>query len=257
MMPFMKQLILTALILAAPASQAAIIAYDGWDYSPGQSYSSTLAGGSGWASPWSVTNNNGAVTSASLAYAGLSVIGNAFTIGGNGYQQGVRVLGSPQNAGTVYFSYLLNSTALNDFSGIRLQNGAGSTYELGMRFDGAFVPKLAIGVNYNNWQPNTAGPIISYNATHLIAGSLDLNTGAVAFYYDPVIANGQPPAPTFTASFNQAVSFDRVYWSAHNSTLDELRLGTTFADVVSVPEPSSLGLTGLCLTFLRRRRRVA
>nr|WP_226895579.1 PEP-CTERM sorting domain-containing protein [Luteolibacter marinus] len=44
--------------------------------------------------------------------------------------------------------------------------------------------------------------------------------------------------------------------SGHESTWDDLRVGTTFADVAPVPEPSTglLGLAAAGLLFTRRRR---
>lgn len=44
---------------------------------------------------------------------------------------------------------------------------------------------------------------------------------------------------------------------AHGATIDEIRIGTTYADVVPVPEPSTIGLlafVGASLGMIRRFR---
>jgi len=69
-----------------------------------------------------------------------------------------------------------------------------------------------------------------------------------------------PPTPDFTStvSDDSTTVLNSVYFGGRNQTMyyDEIRYGTTWNDVVTIPEPGTLGLVALPLgaLFLMRRR---
>lgn len=96
---------------------------------------------------------------------------------------------------------------------------------------------------------------------------LDANAKTMQFWFNPTIGGADPTGADWTATYTTAdgnTAFDAIRISRDNATLiknafvDEIRVGTTFADVTPVPEPVGLSLLALgSLAMLRRRRQSA
>lgn len=106
------------------------------------------------------------------------------------------------------------------------------------------------------------------NLTQLFVLKFEFGEGdndSVSGYLNPVPGEAEP-VPMWTASGLGNLSFDNLSLYASSSawiaTVDEIRIGTTFADVTSTtpqtiwtPEPSAMAVLGLGALGLMRRRR--
>jgi len=143
--------------------------------------------------------------------------------------------------------------------------GLGTTLSLGINNGGGGVNEVDFDNNINIATDN--------GATHLFVLRFDLTTAAggdvVYGYLDPtdlVNEPGSPNALLFGFDFGLAQFGSMVQFvfpgDAPNTTgyLDELRFGTSYADVhpAAIPEPATfslLGLAGLAFVFRARRQK--
>jgi len=142
-----------------------------------------------------------------------------------------------------YFSFLLrtSSTGSPDFS-LGLYTGDGST-----------------GLTLGN-----AGTSVS--TTYFVIGKFTtVASGADRFDYSlltgtDALPSSEPVTWDQTRTSNPGSDYEafrlRTRTSGNTTDIDEVRFGTSFADVTVVPEPSSLALLGLGSLLLLRRRRV-
>lgn len=263
-----KNPLLPALItsgLLPLASQAALIATENFDYADGNVAGQT--GGTGWnyertneagapaqtASNWNNTSGSPQVVSTTLV---TSNNGAHREFGGvtegTGSTSNERE-GAFRGEGVLFFSVIYSPTTANQWGGV-------SSMDFGTEriFWGA--PGGGNGGNFfgidvvGSGQTNSTIPVVT-GGTYLLIGMLDFDSDLLGLWVNP---DGTDTATTFDVS--------RAYtggnWSSalrlasgHTSTWDNLRVGTTFADVMQVPETSTslLGLAGAALLMARRR----
>jgi hypothetical protein len=266
---------LTALVFTAGVAPAQIIAYDPINQPLGQfnGFASSGAGAT-WpsANTWQPFGGNGGVVSpGSLPYGPLQSAGNhvdfhRFDV----VTASIRSMASNQGGAPkdLWFSILMNPGA-ND-QGMGLYNGA--TEELfvgtpsgltnyGLRVDGGFTGGAS--------QTLPVSPTIAADGqTHFFGLHLSLSNNGpstATLYVDPDISSlGTGAAPTggSTVSFTGGLAFPFESLALGNAgpvgstvSFDEFRMGTTWASVSPVPEPSTLFLAGAGLTALLVRRR--
>lgn len=257
-------LVVTALAgLLTPQAKAALIAYEGFDYTPGGTSLNTLNGGTGWTSAWDnggwrTPNTGFSENEATLSFSNL-VVGGTAARGSNDNSQSFRQFGTQAATGTYWISMLMT----NDIG-----ENASSSFGLSL-FNGGSEQNFIGKAGVANWGVAgqggaTSGLAASTNTTAFLVSRYDMGAG-VAHHW----VNSTPGAvdPTNASAFNgvggtafTAFAFDRIrlgrFNTATGGTIDEFRLGTSYTDVAPIPEPSTYALLALglgALVFLRRR----
>ncbi|MEK7951110.1 beta strand repeat-containing protein [Luteolibacter soli] len=245
--------------LAPLGSQAAQLAYEGFDYSSGAGNLTGLGGGFGWNGNWLTVNNGSAdVTLASLAagasspsgYDALSIGKGAFLPNGrrvgrlldtstNGPfgQQGYRDVNGRIGADgtTLYLSFM------------QQPNGTDSYYEFEFHRDNLGDPGRIGGIG--NDQPGGNVNLRAPNGTHTFIGAgstnvnfyvvrIDFKAGNddVRVYQNPTSAT-EPGVPTLTKLGAADMSFNGVSFGAFVGGIartvahDEVRFGQSWSDV--------------------------
>ena len=191
-------------------------------------------------------------------------VGNALSITGNGNGSGSTnrlALGQQYTSGTVYYSFLLDATDLNlaqsnnttggfffslNNTGNSSQTGNPSVVpaKVQARIDPNDATKYDLGIFTNesatagasSWATNQ----LAVGDTHFIVGSYDVTNKVAKMWIDPDASTfSLASAPVFTvqdtnpgATFSSGIQSVLVRQSpAQFLTLDELRVGSTWADV--------------------------
>jgi hypothetical protein len=283
----MKKIIIMAVLFAlALTSQATLLLEEHFDNPALGSPISTAS------DPW-IYNGNSAdaqtlTGKTGLSYGSLAVSGNS--IGGqDGYVNVSSLTTLSQryttgiDSGALYGSALIKVTSLENLTtgninpiaflytslygamGIQLNSG-GTTFN------------IVAGYSMSTQQMVMDNGGAGYNVGDTIMvvwGSLDAAGGGAnntdAFLYvnplDATLGAAIAPTPDMTASWSTRASSTTVAYiqppwtgtggTMANYTIDEFRVGTTWADVTPIPEPATVGMLGLgaIVTLLIRRMR--
>ncbi|MDB6067603.1 MAG: Fibronectin type domain protein [Pedosphaera sp.] len=241
-----------ALVAMVGIAKASIIAYEPFNYTSGTFANNTPATGTGLTGNW--TCGGAGTIGTGLTYSGLTVANNALSSGGS--RQFVS-LSTPLSSGTKWISFILkasgnmggnidgvffpnaNSTCLwfgyglGPFSGTQGQLGLGSMTTAGNAALGATSLKQ-VGLG-------------TYANSTLIVLKIDFDTSGVndtvTVYVNPV-ANAAAPGVTAvgTNSTFDVGTISKIGLNVQGGatiTVDEIRIGDTYGDVVAfVPPPS-------------------
>jgi hypothetical protein len=292
-MAFRLTLLTVALITLPALAPAALLTYEGFgDYTSNGSVHG-LTGGSGWHSGgWDTQNNTypyqvdsssplifgSLVTSANDRYLNggnnYTNVGRRLNTGNgtvwhtNGYVSSPFSLEDIDQGGVLWFSILARTDTNSrnveiDFTSSNIPWSAGATNEIRIRTDSGKWQAGTIGGNFTDALDQSA------NTTFLV-GRFNMNGANSSFHFwatdDPTALDlGGLDLELNTANVEltgldaSIIGFRslHIYGSdgLGHSQFDEIRFGTTFADVSPIPEPSTYALIGLGLAALFTLRR--
>lgn len=265
-------------LVAGPAANAALLAYEGFDYAEADGTSiSGLNGGTGWTEAYPTVEGtirlaNGLSFIDHIASSGKSAerLASA-TLTSNGRNWAPTV-----SDGTYWYSFLMSPTATASNVGrgtFGILQGPGSNQNgFGIRFDftGTVGPGATLTINANSpvQAPGTNTSFASgWGQTYLVLGRLTVDAAANTTNDIWVYQNGQS-IPTSEAGLPSVMStttgastginpamYGRAFGDSAPTFFDEIRVGTSFGDVMAIPEPSAAALGLVGLTALLRRRR--
>ena len=264
------------------ASQAQLLAYDGFNYTAGAL--SGQNGGTGFTSAYVTSGSTVSVASTGLTHAGLTgsfaPVGGAMSMANNQNLSNASINGrnwqdatpTQPGVGEFWYSMLVNpSTAggtLVPFTGTTSNTNGQNGW--GVRVDAAGGGTT---VNIKAWSPTqAASPLISilngYGATYFIVGKLSIGATNTTntIWVNPALGGVAPTtggvsiAQLPSAAFVTRLSGRSFSSPTGNMIWDEVRIGRTAGDVMPlavVPEPASCFAlaTGLSALFVRRRRK--
>jgi hypothetical protein len=274
-------LVAGAVALMSGSAEAALIAYDGFassDYTLGDPvYPAGGMGpnsGTGWTDGWQGSSGGNTTApryvASGLSYSGLASSG--YAAASLSYQLGGQSTAERNFTNTatsdLWFSFLIQLNSSTELaSGNPNQNYGGIALE-----DPSFSKYIYVGVgggatNYG-LQTMAAGIVSSTTAptvgqTELLLVHVD-SSDTASLWIDPTLGGAPLGTPDVTVTSPFAPSgFGGLYWSdTWGWTYDELRIGTTLADVTPasapVPEPPTwtiLAGAALLAGWLRARGR--
>jgi len=255
------------------AVRGALISYEGFNYASGDTLN-TKNPGAGWNSAWS-----GATASTVVSSSLLYPAGTGFTTTGNSISSPGGLGGSIQYAtgfqfsmtsDTVrYASYLASKPTAgngNEFLQMNLGTGGGTSWLFGISSSEGFLLRSSNLGTETDIQ--STGGLAQLDTTYLLVSKLvTSSTGNDMLYmnwYSPLdtVPATEPLTWMLSLSVNNTTTNTQnlLQLSSGSSTgtyrADEIRLGTTWQDVASVPEPSRalLLLLGTFAMLTWRRR---
>ena len=255
---WLRLLISLAVVASAGIANASIIAYEPFNYPLGalnNGAATTATGtptattGGGFSSTW-FAGGTGCTIVGGLTYAGLPTAYNALQWSPSVSYEGENLATAitPATYGTVYVSFLYQAPSYTaNKTGIALDNGAGANqgYYMGMTASGTFG--VATVDNGSGTVLGTATGTLSFNTTYFVVVEFDKDAGGTYYKSGSIWINptpgGSPPAAsgTFTGSYTLATKFADFLTLGSAVITDEIRIGTTWADVTpaSISGPST------------------
>jgi autotransporter-associated beta strand protein len=239
----MGMMVLAAILGLCGVAQATLLVQEGFDYAPVAPVNGTQTGGVGFAvgSHWGSGANANIV--GGLAYPGLLAAGTGAIRKTTGFVRIERALASSFGGSTFYVGMVINTYGQNDARcGIELRNGEGPCLGRvtgGWGFFGGANGKGGISNSGGSFQTWTGVTKPADSVPHLVVFKFDYAANAIKLFLDP-LQNGIEPTPSATLQTggNWTINLNSDVWTAlalfseqPNEAIDELRVGTTWADV--------------------------
>jgi len=266
------------LTIGAPSAGASLLVYEGFDYSDGSGIHGQ-GSGSGFQGSWEnwLALTDGTVKGGSLPSNSVSTGGNSLSTTYSFLRRPIEEI--PGTPGTETWSSVLFSLSVSTVDPTTVGtfmlssvDGMDSAIWIGVFSDGSQT-FFGLGSNYDTaLSLSSISPVAG--ETYLLTVSIEWNAGdapeTVRLYLNPPAGTTPDPGSAIATSsdVNIAPPWDpglpnRI---AHVGIMgivpegevifDEIRIGDSFADVVSVPEPTTAGLVAIALGALARSRRV-
>jgi len=214
-------------------------------------------GGNAFSGPWgspSATANYD-VGAGSLSFPRLATSGNRVTSAAltSGIGSIIRPLSTPlgEPGTTQYFSFLvrpegvLNEGQFNGFFGLRLET-AGATDLFVGKAGGGVLDQFVLE-NVGGTLQHASGTTVEVGDEYLLVLRADFTAANDVFtlYVDPTPGAAEPLSGTVKSDVNIGTIDKLIIYSTGAFSIDEIRIGPTFADVVPlVPLPGDYNLNG-------------
>ncbi len=197
-----------------------------------------------------------------IASGSLTVPGLATSEGGHVAYDGAGIdyqrSFTPVSSGKVWYSALVQVTDLTGFTtaGYFLGLAAGSTTFSGVTWivpDTATTYKFGFSPDTTPVPPANASVPFTLNTTHFIVASFDIDADTASFWLNPpsnTFGAANAPTPTFadlTANTKRS-NLERFFLRQDSTSetpflkVDEIRVGTSWASVTPVPEPTTFAV---------------
>jgi hypothetical protein len=259
----------------AVSANAALIAYEGFDYAADPNGLNSANGGVGWNTDWNLGNS--AIILGGFNYTDsfgnqLVTIGNRAATDENnaGNFRSFPIL---RSTGTVYFSFLLrniNAASPSNYAGFSLFSGPSERIFFGeTNFYNGPLGHEQIGTTVTQFPGTNAGLL------NLVVVKLEFNAGTISgnekatIFINPALAN-EPTSTPYVLNNLTNFAFDTIRIQSGRTggsspleicEIDEIRFGDTYADVTPhvIPEPHGFGFNALgfltMLSLWRKRLR--
>ena len=235
------------LVLAVMAgqAQASLLAVDTFNYTAGAAVDG-LNGGTGWGGawtsdvPWSVTSPGLTVASLKIASPDNAVACNSSTTVNKTIS---RPLSSAQTNGVRYLGVLLRYNSGSEQGGyVSVVNGTSWGFKIGWSIKGGYWNITGGGSGANSWGTtvNTTIPVVAGQAV-LAVVKVNIDTKAISLYINQA-TEGTPDATTTASRFGMLSVSSRMN-NGGTSNVDDIRIGTTYADVAAIPIPKRTLIT--------------
>ncbi|MDB5299046.1 MAG: hypothetical protein JWO87_709 [Phycisphaerales bacterium] len=247
-----------ALALMATQTRGNNLALESFDYSVGTLQGDN--GGAGFSGPWvpggfnASNHTNYQVAAGSLPFGTLATAGNHATTASlqaiSGLTRGLSTaMGTPGT--TEYLSVelrpegTLNAGVFNGFFGLYLNASTGTDLFVGKPGAGAISSYVLEDRGGSNQHSAGFTPVVG--AANLLVVRADFAAGNDKFtlYVDPSPGGTEPLTGTVKQDSDVGTVSALMLYSTGAFSVDEIRIGTTYADVTSTPEPSSIAFVGV------------
>lgn len=271
------------------SAHAAILVHEGFDYTAGTSLGATTNGGTGWGGAWSVTSGsaptvdvtqlspltNVGASGLSVTQSGAATTNSVTRTFSTAYGTGVTI-GSPL---TIWLAFEMkgNGSNSNDSYLALLRNSGTAASDEIIRIgrkSGVSGGNITLSTAAGTSPTQTAFGNVAYNtSTYLMVVKLELQrsgAGTGTNVYTANLWSFTGSAPTSEGSLGASVAnFTTTTLgsgtglnalrlvdasSGANSQFDEIRIGTTFIDVIPEPSAAALSLLGGAILLRRRRK---
>ena len=251
------------------SSVGALLAYEGFDYPAVGSDVAGQAGGTGFAGPWAPGGFNASISDhldvagGSLPFGLLLTSGNRAASGPTNAIAGVtRPLAAPLGADgtTRYFSVVLRpegtlgAGAFNGFFGVTLETAGEPELYFGKPGGGA-ITQYVVEDRGGAGQVSSGVPaVVGQPALLVLKAQFNAGNDVFTLYVNPTPGGPEPAAGAVKSDSNVGPVTGLTIYSTGAFSVDELRVGDTFADVTpAVPEPSAGLALALAAAALGRR----
>jgi hypothetical protein len=247
-------LVASSTFLFPTAAEAVLLAYDGVDYAPAGSDLLGNAGGFGFSTAWrpggfNASNNaNYDVQGGSLSFGNLLTSGNRVQSAAVGAISGLtRDLSTPLGmpGTTRYVSFLLrpegtlHGGAFNGFFGLVLEQPAEPELFIG-KPGAAAIDRYVLEDRGGALQVASAvAPVVGETVFIVLKAEFAAGNDRFTLYVNPTPGAAEPVAGVVKNNSNVGNVSGLTIYSTGAFSIDELRLGETFADVTPIPEPAA------------------
>jgi len=270
----LRGLVLGLSLFFAAAARADLLSYEPFNYPQvGSDLQGSAGNGSfGFSGPWVPGGFNASladnydIAAGSLSFANLLTSGNrANSVAVNSIAGVTRDFSTPLGAtgSTRYYSFLLrpegtlNDFLFNGFFGVTLESPDEPELFTGKPGNDAINQYVIEDRGGANQHPSAIPAVVGQTALLVVKAEFLDQNDRFTLYVNPVPGGPEPLAGTVKSDSNLSTVSGFTIYSTGAFSIDELRMGETFADVTpAVPEPSTLtALWGPTLVGLLRRRR--